>query len=231
MKTAAILQSSYIPWKGYFDIIRNVDEFILYDNVQYTRRDWRNRNKIKTVRGSEWITIPVESKGNYLANINEITIADKLWSLKHWSIIEFNYKKAKYFPQYSPILKKFYRNISENYLSKINYKALLLINQILDIKTKITWSTDYPSCGKKTDKIISILKQANVTHYISGPSAKNYIEEPKFIDNNIKLMWADYSNYPEYHQLNPPFDHKVSIIDLLFNEGPNSINYLKNNIS
>ncbi|MBJ7432720.1 MAG: WbqC family protein, partial [Gemmataceae bacterium] len=103
-KTVAILQSNYIPWKGYFDLIRSVDEFILYDEVQYTRRDWRNRNKIKTADGTQWLTVPVEVKGKYFQKINETLISESGWEKNHWTRICSAYSKAPYFKEYYPKL-------------------------------------------------------------------------------------------------------------------------------
>ena len=223
-KKVAILQSNYIPWKGYFDIINSVDEFILYDEVQYTKNDWRNRNKIKTPDGLLWLTIPVYH--SLSQKINEIKISDKIWGKKHWKTISQNYSKAKYFKEYKDIFEKLY-NIEEEYLSIINYNFIIEINKILNIKTKISWSTDYKLVQGKTERLVDLCRQSGATEYISGPSAKDYINEELFHNENIKIKWIDYSGYPEYKQLFPPFEHGVSVIDLIFNEGINAINYMK----
>jgi hypothetical protein len=228
-KKIAILQSNYIPWKGYFDIINMVDEFILYDDVQYTKSDWRNRNKIKTPSGFQWITIPVDIKGKFLQKINETKITNKLWNRKHWKSILQNYSKAKYFKDYREIFEELYMNIKEDYLSRVNYKFISLINEILCIKTVISSSYDYnyDKNKEKTEKLISLCKCAGATSYFSGPAAKNYITEELFHKENIKLIWVDYTGYREYNQLYPPFEHMVSIIDLIFNEGPDAKKYMK----
>ena len=119
-KKAAIVQSNYIPWKGYFDLINKVDEFILYDNVQYTRRDWRNRNKIKTPNGLMWLTIPVEVKGNYLQKVKDTVIGNPKWNREHWQAIIHNYAKAKYFKDYKALFEDLYLGMQERYLSIIN---------------------------------------------------------------------------------------------------------------
>ena len=128
MKKIAISQSNYIPWKGYFDLINLVDEFILYDDMQYTRSDWRNRNKIKTPNGTNWLTIPINSKGNFLAKIIEMKIADKNWAVKHWQQIKHNYAKAKNFKKYKDIFEELYLICKEEYLSEINHKFIITIN-------------------------------------------------------------------------------------------------------
>lgn len=226
MKKIAILQSNYIPWKGYFDIINMVDEFILYDDVQYTKNDWRNRNKIKTPQGLQWLTIPVYQK-NLEQKINETPIAKSNWCKKHWNTILNNYSKSNHFKSYKDIFEDFYMNCNESYLSEINYKLITIINQILDIKTKIRWSHEFElECGQ-TERLLSICKQCNADVYLSGPAAKDYFDENLAQKENIKIEWMDYNGYREYQQLNPPFEHGVSILDLIFNEGNNAKSYLK----
>ena len=219
-KKIAIVQSNYIPWKGYFDLMNMVDEFILFDDVQYTRRDWRNRNKIKTPNGLVWITIPVDVKKKYYQKINETRIADRNWTKKHWMTIFHNYAKAPYFQNYKEQFEAIYLNMKETYLSQVNYQFIQLINTILGVKTRLSWSSDYLLIEGKSERLISLCKQAKATEYISGPTAKGYIDEDLFKQENITLTWMNYSGYPEYHQLFPPFEHKVSIIDLIFNKGP-----------
>ena len=227
MKKIAIIQSNYIPWKGYFDIINMVDEFILYDDVQYTRRDWRNRNKIKTPQGLRWITIPVEVKGKYYQKIKDVKISDKEWGKKHWTQITQNYKKAKYFKEYKEFFKELYLNSKETYLSEINYKFIMAINEILGIKTKIRWSSEFNLVDGKNERLLGICKDCNADVYLSGPAAKGYLDEKLFEKEGIKVEWMDYSGYPEYNQLYPPFEHGVTILDLIFNEGRNATRFMK----
>ncbi len=227
MKKVAILQSNYIPWKGYFDMIRMVDEFILYDDMQYTRRDWRNRNKIKSSNGLAWLTIPVEVKGKYFQKINETVISEPGWAKDHWATIKQFYSKAKYFKDYKDIFEHFYLNTSESLLSLVNYELIRIINEILGINTKISWSGDYELADGKTERLLSLVQQAGGKEYLSGPAAKDYIVDSFFEEAGIKLSWMDYSGYPEYTQLYPPFEHGVTILDLIFNEGSEAIKYMK----
>ncbi len=227
MKKVAILQSNYIPWKGYFDMIRMVDEFILYDDMQYTRRDWRNRNKIKSSNGLAWLTIPVEVKGKYFQKINETVISEPGWAKDHWATIKQFYSKAKYFKDYKDIFEHFYLNTSESLLSLVNYELIRIINEILGITTKISWSGDYELADGKTERLLSLVQQAGGKEYLSGPAAKDYIVDSFFEEAGIKLSWMDYSGYPEYTQLYPPFEHGVTILDLIFNEGSEAIKYMK----
>ena len=225
-KKVAILQSSYIPWKGYFDIINMVDEFILYDDVQYTKNDWRNRNNIKTQKGTQWITIPVHQK-NLSQKIFETKTANNLWRKKHWKNISQWYSKADFFMSYKEIFKNLYLGGDEEFLSKINHMFITSINNILGINTRISWSSDYRLVGDKTERLAELCRQAGATEYISGPSAKEYMNERLFQENGIKLTYMDYTGYPEYNQLFAPFKHEVSIIDLILNEGPNAKNFMK----
>lgn len=230
MKSIAILQSNYIPWKGYFDIISRVDEFILYDDMQFTRRDWRNRNKIKTPNGLLWLTIPVEVKGKFDQKICETKISNRNWAKEHWNTIQHNYSKAKFFKQYRNWLESIYQKASnEKFLSKVNYLFIKEICEFLEIKTKISWSMDYDGKGSKSDRLISICKEANANHYLSGPSAKDYIVEDKFKEANIELSWMSYLSYQEYEQIYPPFEHGVSILDMIINIGENSKTFFKKN--
>lgn len=228
MKRIAILQSNYIPWKGYFDIINSTDQFIIYDDAQYTRRDWRNRNLIKTKNGLKWLTIPVEVKGRYKQKINETRIADYKWASKHWRIISDNYKKAPYFPAYSELFEDAYFQCSKlELLSDVNLSFINLINSILGIKSIITNSSKYQLAGDKTHKILDICKQENANAYLSGPAAMEYLNVKLFTAEQISVIWADYKSYPEYKQQYPPFNHGVSIIDLIFNCGKNSNSFMK----
>ncbi len=228
MKKIAILQSNYIPWKGYFDIIGSVDEFIIYDDMQYTRRDWRNRNKIVTPQGLLWLTIPVMVKNRFYQKINETKVVDHDWIIQHWRSIQANYAHAKFFDKYKERILGVYEHCrEEEYLSQINYLFLKEICDILDIHTKITWSSDYHLVDGKTERLVGLVKEAGGSYYLSGPAAKSYIVEECFQKENIELAWMDYSNYPEYRQRSDKFEHGVSIIDLIFNEGPNARKFMK----
>jgi hypothetical protein len=226
-KAVAILQSCYIPWKGYFDLINMVDEFILYDDMQYTRRDWRNRNVIKTPSGPRWLTIPVEAKGRYYQKINEARVSGNDWREKHWKSILHNYSRAEFFGYYSTVFEELYLRSRETLLSLINYSFIRAINGILGIDVKISWSSDYTLVGERTERLVDLCRQTKAGRYVSGPSAKAYIDEELFANENIRLVWMDYSGYPEYRQLYPPFTHEVSIIDLIFNEGPGAPQFMK----
>ena len=225
-KRLAIVQSSYIPWKGYFDLINSVDEFVLFDDVQYTRRDWRNRNRIKTPAGLAWLSIPVSSKGNFEAPIKEIRVDDASWAARHWRTIRANYARAAHFRSYSARLEELYLGCNEVYLSAINRRFVSAICEILGIATTLTWSWDYEILPGKTERLVSICRQANASVYVSGPSAASYIEPRLFEEAAIELVYFNYGGYSPYRQLFPPFEHSVSVLDLILNEGPGAQQYM-----
>ncbi len=226
-KKVAILQSSYIPWKGYFDLINLVDEFILFDDVQYTRADWRNRNRIKTRHGLMWLTIPVSLKGKFHQPIKETKIVDPSWVSEHWRSLVSHYTKAPYFREYAEAFRQVYEQSTEASLSLINHRFITTICDLVGITTKITWSMDYEIVDGKTRRLVELCRQAGATDYLTGPSAQAYIEPELFEAANIGLHYMDYSGYPEYVQLYPPFEHQVSVLDLLFCTGPQVRQYMK----
>ncbi|MCW8896653.1 MAG: WbqC family protein [Flavobacteriales bacterium] len=227
-KKVLITQSNYIPWKGYFDNIDSVDEFVVYDDMQFTKRDWRNRNQIKTPQGLLWLTIPVEVKGKFHQKINETKVADKNWRQKHWKTIVANYSKAPYFKEYKDVFEELYRKENINSLTNINLSFIQTINQILDINTKIIDSREFTLLDDKVERLIDICKKLNATDYYTGPAAKDYMDNKLFLEENINVHYFDYSKYPTYFQLYNDFTHYVSIIDLIFNTGKNAKNYFKN---
>jgi len=227
LKKVAIIQSNYIPWKGYFDVINSVDHFVLYDDVQYTRRDWRNRNKIKTASGTRWLTVPVCVSGKYFQAIKDTQVFEKGWAESHFDILRQSYLKAPFWSQYSNWLKVLYENAEKlSYLSEIN---LLFINAIckkLEIPTQITFSSCYELAPGKSEKLLSICTALNADVYISGPAAKNYLDDSIFNLSGIKVEWFEYGDYIPYSQIHPPFEHSVSILDLILNVGPESVYYM-----
>jgi hypothetical protein len=227
MKRVAILQSNYIPWKGYFDIINLVDEFVIFDGTQYTKRDWRNRNIIKTKDGLLWLTIPIEGKGRYNQTIKETRVADHKWALKHWETIRHSYSAAPIFKDFAVKLEEAYITVQElKFLSDINLIFIKKITEYLGVRTKISFSSDYILEGDRSEKALSICLQAGAGEYLTGPAAKTYLDVEIFRNNGIMVKWMDYSGYKVYPQLYSPFIHEVSIIDLLFNTGCNAVKYL-----
>ena len=227
MKKVAILQSNYIPWKGYFDMIAAVDEFILYDDMQYTRRDWRNRNQIKTPQGVQWLTVPVQAKGKYHQKIKDTELNGSDWASTHWNTLTQNYRRADHYDEIATWLEPLYLNGVYTHLSQLNRCFIEAVCDYLNINTVISNSWDYELHEGKSERLADLCAQAGGTEYISGPAAKDYIEESVFTDQGIKLTWFDYSDYPEHPQLWGDFTHGVTILDLLFNCGKDTSNYMK----
>lgn len=228
-KKIAILQSNYIPWKGVFDMINKVDVFVFHEDVQFTKQDWRTRNKIKTVNGSVWLTIPVK-KVSVDAKIFEVQIfndvGNKVFYKKHYNAILEHYSKAPFFKQNKFLLEKIYLEKKWENLSEFNIYTTKLISDFLGIKTEFINSKDLNLGGKKTDKLISICQKLGADHYLSGPSAKNYIEQNKFDAAGIELEYMRYDGYKQYQQLHGDFDDYVSVLDVILNCGDRAAEYI-----
>jgi WbqC-like protein family len=226
-KRVAIVQSSYIPWKGYFDLIAGVDEFVLYDDVQYTRRDWRNRNRIKTPAGPRWLTIAVNAKGRYRHPIDEIEVSDARWPERHWDAIRQSYSRAPCFEVYEHELEQLYLETREPLLSRVNERFLRAICRLLGISTAISRSDGHAASAGRTARLVALCQRAGATDYVSGPAAKDYLEEDLFAEAGIAVTFVDYGRYREYPQLYPPFEHRVSIVDLLLHTGQDAPSFMK----
>lgn len=221
----AILQSCYIPWKGYFDIIGAVDLFVVYDDVQFRKNHWHNRNRIKTSQGAQWLTIPVSSSSTTL--IEDVRISAP-FAERHWRGICQNYSSTPFFPEYRERFSALYERLSRfDRLSQVNLLLLEGLCRELSIDTPLCNSSRFSAQGRRTERLVNICREAGATHYLSGPAAKSYLEEDKFREAGIAVEWMDYSNYPEYPQLYGSFIHELSVIDLLFNTGRSARNYMK----
>lgn len=227
-KTVAIIQSSYVPWKGYFDIIRRCDQFILYDEVQFTRRDWRNRNRIKTAQGLHWLTIPMMNKGNYHCPIAEMMVSDDGWADRHWQVIRQSYCRASGFEMVAGAIEKMYADCPKGYLSEINRFFLESVMGLLKIETPLSWSSGYRAQSTDpTERLVEICQAAGASRYLSGPSAKAYLKNDLFDEAGIDLEFMEYSDYPPYPQLFGAFEHYVSILDLLLNTGSKATDFIR----
>jgi hypothetical protein len=216
-----ILQPSYIPWRGYFHQIQKADLFIFYDDVQYDKHGWRNRNRIKTPAGPKWLTIPVASKGNVTEHrdIRDIQINwDQPWAASHWGSLQQSYRHAPHFADYAPMVEDWYRQ-RPTLLADFTIATTIALARALGIAhTRFLRSSELNVTGTKTERLIQLLTRVGATHYISGPSAKDYLEEDRFAAAGITLEYMVYQ-YPEYPQLYPPYDPQVSVLDLLFMTG------------
>jgi len=221
-----IIQSCYIPWKGFFDLIGQCDEYVIYDSAQYVKRHWHNRNRIKTANGVEWLTIPVVVKGRFEQAINEVEI-EKPWADKHWRAIELAYIRAPFFDHFAPAVRGWYEQADgQALLTDVNAIFLRGIAGLLGIETRMVRDTAYPTQGIKTERLLGIARAAGADRYLSGPSARDYFDETMFRTAGVTPEWMSYDGYREYQQLHGGFEHAVSTLDLLFNTGPDASRYL-----
>lgn len=216
----AILQPSFLPWRGTFHILKRVDKFIVFDDVQYDKHGWRNRNRIKTANGLQWLTIPVQIKSFLKRYIKDIEISYSKSDHRRKIIkgIIQAYRKATHFYLSEEILSILERKYK--YLIDLDMDLLVEIMKILRIDVEIIFSSDLKICyANKVERLVSICKEVGADHYISGPTARSYIkDESGFIENGIKLEFQEY-DYPPYRQLYGEYISNLSIIDLLFNVG------------
>lgn len=235
-KSVVITQSNYIPWRGYFDMLRSVDEVVLLESVQYTRRDWRNRNRIKTPGGPVWLTIPVEVKGRYNQAIDETQISNRTWAAAHIRSIELAYRRAAHFSTVSPWLFSLLEDVSEEpLLTRVNERLLRAICQHLDITVPLRRCSEVLDREalrrmEPTERLLELCLASGATHYLSGPAAKSYLDVDLFARHGIEVRWMDYSGYKEYPQLWGTFDPSLSIVDLLLNTGPEAKHFLERSL-
>ena len=220
-RTVGILQPSYLPWLGFFDQLQRVDIFVYYDDVQFEKGSWRNRNRIKTPTGPLWLTVPICIKGQNFPLIRDVQInQSERWERKHLKSIEQNYRKAPYFEAYSP---DFFAVMGKKYvfLLDLNLELLRLLTGWLGIKTPTTLASELGVAGNKSERLVEICKSLGSTAFYEGASGKNYIDEALFVRHGIKIIYQEYV-HPVYNQLHGSFIPYLSIIDLVFNHGPAS---------
>lgn len=226
-KRVVILQSNYLPWKGFFDIIRQADLLLFYDDTQYTKNDWRNRNLIKTPRGRDWITVPCGPRHLH-RRIDEVQPVHSRWQRSHWDQLLQNYRTTPFFAHYRPFFEDFYLHRTWANLSELNqYLILHIARKFLGIQTPVLQARELGVSGAKEERMIGLLAKVGATTYLSGPSGMDFLRLEPFHEAGIELEWMDYSHYRPYRQRFPPFIHEVSIVDLLFNEGPESPRFLE----
>ncbi len=230
MKKVAMFQSNYIPWKGYFDIIHDVDVFVFYDDVQYTTRDWRNRNLIKPKNGLTWLTVPVVNQGLRDKKIYEVEIDTASgWQQKHFKTITMSYAKAPYLKKYMDVLEELYLGKTWTNLAEMNVFFTKKICALLGIEAEFVNLQDLNVTGEKDgEKILNVCEKLNCNYVLNGPAAKEFIRQELFDENGVTIEYKTY-DYPTYRQLGFPFEHKVSILDLLLNTGEKAPEYIWGN--
>lgn len=227
-KTVAILQSNYIPWRGYFHLIDKADAFILLDCVQYTRQNWRNRNRVKTSQGMQWLTIPVRINGLYHQAIDETRVSNSHWVEKHIRTITASYGRAFAFTEEAPWLFARMREAAHcDYLSPINVHLLRALCDRLGIATPMI---NCDTLLRREDlvemdansRLLALLQATGASSYLSGPAARAYLDKEALERAGIELEWADYTDFPAYPQLWGDFTNEASVVDLLLNVGATS---------
>lgn len=232
-RTVVITQSNYLPWRGYFDMLRSADEVILLDSVQYTRRDWRNRNLIKTASGCVWLTVPVEVKGRYHQAVDETRVSDVTWAESHRRTIDLAYRRAAHYADVAAWFDPLLAGLSaQPMLSQINETLLRAICERLGLTMPIRRCTDLLDREAMrtldpTERLVQLALAAGADRYLSGPAAMAYLDVSAFTARGVSVDWMSYDGYPEYPQLWGAFEPRVSVIDLMFNTGPDAANFLR----
>lgn len=224
-----IIQSNYIPWRGYFDFISEVDLFIFHDDIQYTKQDWRNRNRIKTPKGLEWVTVPVHYKTTGQIIQDTAISYDRIgwrgtWQDEHLKKFEAAYRNVPYVNHALQLLREGFQERDET-ISELNIRLIGLICRYLGISTCMAMSRDYHVTGTKSDRLIQLLTKANATCYLSGPAARAYLDKELFNKHGISLEYKSY-DYAPYQQLHGEFDGGVTVLDLIANCGPDARAYI-----
>jgi hypothetical protein len=223
----AIMQPTYLPWMGYFGMMDLADIFVFYDDVQFEKRSWQQRNKIVMPPGScIWLSVPVSHHQE--VSIKDVRISHETdWQDKHWKSIYHAYNRASYFKDYQEVLGKIYQT-HWDYLSDLNINIIqtLAINFNIKMPKIIRSSLMEGIIGQKTDRLINIMRSLNADQYICPPGSRDYLQGEKFKDAGIELYWYEY-NHPVYPQHCGEFIKYLSAIDLLFNTGKQAVNYIR----
>ena len=217
-----ILQPGYLPWLGFFEQVYKSELFVVYDDVQYDKHGWRNRNRIKTANGVQWITVPVLTRGQAQPIIKDVLIDNSSdWRRKHLASLNANYSKAKYFNEYIGLFQKVYAK-EWKYLFDLDIHFIQMLLSELNLKRKMVLSSDLGIEGDRISRLIGICKHFKADSFYEGQAGKNYLEDEVFLQAGIKIVYQDYQ-HPEYSQLYGEFIPYLSIVDLLFNEGKKSL--------
>jgi hypothetical protein len=226
-KRIAIVQSAYIPWKGFFDLVGRCDEYVILDGAQFVKRHWHNRNQIKTASGVHWLTIAVVTKSRFEQPIDEVEVVGA-WADKHWKSLEHAYRRAPHFETYAERVRRLYESLErERLLTRVNETLLRALLQMLGIDLKITRDRDYAPQGSRSERLVDLCLKANAKRYLSGPSARDYLDEGLFAEAGIRVEWMTYGPYPTYPQAGGAFVDTVSVLDVIFNTGTEARRYVQ----
>jgi hypothetical protein len=225
-RTLVAVQSSYVPWKGTFDLFRRADLVVLLDGLQFTKRDWRNRNRIKTPGGPRWLTIPVRTKGRFTQSVRETEIADPGWAARHWRALERAYGRAPRFREVRPLLEPLFRERAESSLAAVNRRFLEAIGGFLGVGAPLVDGGEGDDGLDPGARLLALCLRHGATRYLTGPSAREYLDAAPFEAAGVRVEWMSYDGYPEYPQMHGPFDHRVSVLDLLVHTGSDAPRFL-----
>jgi WbqC-like protein family len=223
LKRIAIIQSSYIPWRGFFDLIGRCDLYVIYDTAAFSKGHWHNRNRIKRASGDSWLSIPVKTASRLGQPMDEVEIA-KSWVERHWAIIKEAYQTAPFFEAEASGMEAIFAQVArETSLSKVNEGLLRWVAGHFGLNTEIRRDREFEFEGDRNQRLVDICTATRATHYLSGPSAKDYLDTNLFSEAGVTVEWMQYGPYPEYPQLHGAFDGAVSILDVLFNCGSKDV--------
>jgi hypothetical protein len=226
MKRVAIIQSAYIPWKGFFDLVRRCDVYIIYDSAAFSKGHWHNRNKIKRDHGSPWLTIPVRTSDRLGQPLDEVMVVDG-WAERHWESIVQSYNKSAYFKEEARDLKELFESVAhEPQLTNINETFLRWLSQRFELNLEIVRDRALSFSGDRTERLVQLCKAVGATHYLSGPSAQQYLDVKQMDLAAITVEWMAYGPYRTYPQPHGDFLHEVSVLDTLFCTGPEIRHYI-----
>ena len=222
----AILQPSYLPWLGYFDQMDRVDRFVYLDDVQFTRRDWRNRNRIRTREGWAWLTVPVLQKHRFQQSLTETRIDTSLpWRRKHREAIRTHYGRSPHFDVHFPYFDTLYDR-QWRWLVDLCVETTEALKNILGIATPTLQSSRMQVRDSRQEKVLAICTRLGAHHYLTGDAARSYLSPQVLEASGIGLEFQNY-RHPEYPQRFPGFVPYLSAIDLLFNAGGDSLGILR----
>jgi hypothetical protein len=223
--TVVILQPSYLPWLGYFEQFYQCDVFVAYDDVQYTKNDWRNRNRIRNTQGWQWLTVPVATSGRPEQTLQEVQIVQNTpWARKHLAALRASYGKAPFFELYYPPLEALYEQ-EWHYLTDLNLSLFQTLAGFLGLTRTLVRSSGLGIQGEPTERLVKICQHFGAERFYEGSAGRNYLQVEAFEAQGIQVQYQDYP-HPEYQQLHGPFEAYMSCIDLLFNHGPASLGIL-----
>lgn len=220
-RVAVILQPSYLPWLGYFDQLLRCDVFVVYDNVQFDKHGWRNRNRIKTAQGPQWLTVPVRTYKQDWPTNREIAIDNtQHWRKKHLASLRQNYAKAPFFADYIGLFDDLFAR-EWTTLFDLNMASFRMLTEALGIVREICFASEMDVEGDPVDRLIAICRQVGANRFFEGAAGKNYIADERFLKAGVTIEYQDYQ-HPVYGQLHGAFVPFLSVVDLLFNCGPES---------